>query len=145
MKSRRLIYLLLVTVLAINLPPIARQYRPFRTEKDLVTQHADHLVPALKVLPASGLIGYMCDPREELDGTADNTPYATNALPNHDVLLEFVIWQYILAPRILVNTTDVAPIIGNLHLPLPLPALQSKRLRIESQYPSGLCILKKEE
>lgn len=105
--------------------------------------HAERLAPAMAILPPFGPVGYMCDPREKPDGTADNTLYATNALPNHDALVEFTIWQYVLAPRILVNTTEIEPIIGNFHL--PLPSLDGKGLRIEAKYPGGLCVLKKDK
>lgn len=143
MKSRRLFYLLLIGLLVLNLPSLAREFRVFRTQKDLVTATAEKLAPLLASLPAYGTFGYMSDPREQPDGLEHLISFPKHPFANHDSRVDFVIAQYVMAPRILVHTSEYEPIIGNFHL--PLPSLKGKNVVLDRAYSGGLCLLKKEK
>lgn len=142
MKTRRLFYLLLIGLLVLNLPSIAREFRVFRTEKDLVTACADKFAPLTLTLPAYGTYGYMSDPREMPDGMEHLISFPAHPFANHDSRVDFVIAQYVMVPRILVNTTEIEPIIGNFHL--PLAPLKGEGVALQKAYPGGLCLLKKD-
>lgn len=140
MIPKRLVYLMLVMVLALNLPATAREFRLFRSEVDLVTLISDRLAPVIGKLPPYGEIGFQFDPRAQSDGTTAGTLYSVRPLPNHDTLVNFTIIQYALAPRILVNSTDYPHVIGCFNQ--PLPKLPDPRLKVQD-YGGGVCLIQK--
>lgn len=119
MIPKRLVYLILLMVLALNLPGAAREFRLFRTEQDTVSQISSHVAPLIAELPPYGEIGFQFDPRAQPDGTNEGTLYSVRPLPTHDILVDFTIIQYALAPRILINSTDYPQVIGCFSEPLP--------------------------
>jgi hypothetical protein len=137
---KRLVYLILLALLAINLPLAAREFRLFRTETDLVSLIDTRLAPVISQLPAYGEIGYQFDPRAQPDGSTAGTLYSVRPMPNHDTLVNFTIVQFALAPRILVNSTDCPQVVGCFNE--PMPKLGNSRLPVKD-FGNGICLIQK--
>lgn len=87
---------------------------------DSVTIHEARIAQLLPLLPASGAVGYVTTVEN------DRIFAAEKAFQNVEFLAQYVLTQYTLAPRIVLNSPDLPLVVGNFIDGPPAPGFLEK-------------------
>ena len=105
---------------------------------DPVTIHEARIAQLVPFLPASGEVGYVT--------TVENSEIfaAEKTFTNVEFLAQYVLTQYTLAPRIVRNSPDKPPVVGNFIDGPPAPGfLERHGLAVHRDFGDGLVLYRR--
>jgi hypothetical protein len=140
---RRRAGLLLLVVLTgyavLNLFWQGVQSYPDLPATDPVSIHEARIAQLLPLLPASGAVGYVTTVEN------DRIFAAEKAFENVEFLAQYVLTQYTLAPRIVLNSPNLPLVVGNFIDGPPAPGfLEKNGLVPQKDFGDGLVLYRRE-
>ena len=140
---RRKAWLLILVVLTgyavLNLLWQGVRSYPDIPETDPVTIHETRIAQLLPLLPASGAVGYVTTVEN------DRIFAAEKSFTNVEFLAQYVLTQYTLAPRIVLNSPDLPLVIGNFIDGPPAPGFLEKNGLVPlKDFGDGLVLYRRE-
>jgi hypothetical protein len=139
-KKDFLMFLSMILVVSSNLFFLASTFRIHRQPLDTVSTVERRFQPVKSFLSDNDVITYVCDPRES-KVPFPHSNVGDEPMPNSTALLEYLMVQYAMAPRILVHHPYGTLILGNFKT--PLPDMQPYGFAIVRSFPDGACLLKR--
>jgi hypothetical protein len=139
-RKAGIILLVVLTGYAV-LNPLWRNVRsyPYLPEMDPVTTHETRIALLLPLLPESGEVGYVTTVENDRIFAAEKT------FTNVELLAQYALTQYTLAPRIVRNTPDLPLVVGNFIDGPPAPGFLEKNGLVPlKDFGDGLVLYRKE-
>ena len=138
-KAGLLILVVLTGYAVLNLLWQGVRSYPDIPETDPVTIHETRIAQLLPFMPASGAVGYVTTVEN------DRIFAAEKSFTNVEFLAQYVLTQYTLAPRIVLNSPDLPLVIGNFIDGPPAPEFLEKNGLVPlKDFGDGLVLYRRE-